>query len=87
MPVKDEIIEWLALRYGKGFHNDSVDLHLSEKKVRIVLKIACQFLTEGARCQIYEQRPQECRDFFCDEVKEKFRVWKEQVIKGFNEKI
>jgi len=77
--VRQEVIKWLDFRYGKGFVSDLVDLSLSDNNIRITLKIPCQFLTDQKRCLIYEQRPEECRSFFCDEVKEKFRIWKEQV--------
>lgn len=86
MPVRNEVIEWLSLRYGTGFNSDLVDLSLTVNIVKITLKIPCQFLTKRRRCQIYAQRPPECRLFFCQEVKEKYRIWKDQVIKGIGEK-
>ena len=46
-----------VFRYKGGIINDNV----------IIFEKSCKFLTENSTCSIYDERPQYCRDFVCEE--------------------
>ena len=75
--IKEDFAKWLRRVYGAGFSSESVDLTLDGNKVKIIFKNPCQFLDKNNLCIIYEDRPQQCRDHWCEKTEERFKLWKE----------
>jgi len=74
-PGNKTLYEFLSLRYGTGIRADQVDLDIKEDAIRIVFKIPCKFLgPEG--CLIYDDRPKSCKDYYCEETKDRYETWK-----------
>ena len=67
MPFNQDKAFWFGLR---GWDVRS----LPDEKMEVVARTPCKAFDEtapeGARCRIYERRPQFCRNYFCPEAKE-----------------
>lgn len=47
-----------------------VETHYGEPKVRVMIKHTCRHLKDGNVCEIYDKRPDPCRAYECEKVKE-----------------